>query len=319
MSRKLRTSLFCSLLGLSCAWLCLSCSSSSKHLTSYAYGFGTTWDIHLYQGSQEDCDTIVSLINQNSSALDVKKTTNTKGLYYLNQENHLEDADPFLLEALALGDKLEQECGEAFSYSIGKLTSAWLAALEEGKVLDESTKVSLLEEAKQTKVNVSGKSITKTGSGQIDLGAIGKGLCLNKIGAYLQEKGITQYLIDGGSSSFLIGETPDQKPIKVNLNDAKGHYFYAKNCAISASSISRQGVKIDGVTYSHIIDPRNGNAAVSQDALYLLGQDAGYLDGLSTAYLVLGEEGGEALSKKGLSYCYCKDGKVSYASEGFVL
>ena len=308
-----KTHLLLAVLTLSSAGFSSSCSST-KHLTAYAYGYGTTWNIHLYQGSQEDCDQIVNIINATSQVLDMKATSCKSGVYTLNQNGQVE-SDPFLLEAITLGNKVASESGGAFSYGIGKLTAAWLTSLDKKEVLPEEQKVALLEEASSTKLEVSGNTVKKTGNGDIDFGAIGKGLCLNHIKDYLSEKGITQYLIDGGTSSFLVGDTPDGNSVKVNLNDAKGRYFYAKNCAISASSVSTQGVQIGGVTYSHIIDPRTGNANLSQDALYLVGDDAALLDGLSTAYLVLGLDGAKTLKEKGYRFAYCKGGKVSDVSD----
>lgn len=317
MSLSNKRIIFCLTLSLASAGLC-SCSPSITHYSGTAYGYGTTWDIHLYQGSQKDVDEIVSYITKTSQVLDTEKTSCVNGVYTLNEKGTVE-GDPFLLEAFSLANRVKDIAPDTFSYSLGALTSAWLESLDQGKVLDEATKSTLLEQAKATSVSIEGSTVSKVGLGQIDLGSIGKGLCLNKLKKTLDEKGIKQYLINGGSSSILVGETPNSDGnLKVYLEDAKPHYFYVKNLAISASSVSKQGVKIDGKTYSHIIDPRNGNANLEYDALYMLGEDAGLLDGLTTSFLVLGEQGKEKLNQLGVKYAFCKDGKVVYANEEFI-
>ena len=305
-------------LSLASAGLC-SCVSQGKHFVNYAYGYGTTWEIHLYQGEAKNGEEIVSYINDTSKILDRNQTDCKNGVYVLNKAGKVE-ADPFLLEAFALAETIKAASRGAFSITIGSLTEAWLSSLEEGKVLEETRKEALLEEARGTQISIEGNLVTKTGKGTVDFGAIGKGLCLDHIEKMLKEKGITQYLINAGSSSLLVGEAPEgDGSIKVSLSDAKGKYFRAKNCAISASSIAKQRYVIDNKTYSHIIDPRTGDAHVEGQGLYLKGTGAGLLDGLSTAYMVLGKDYLSELEKQGALYAYVENGEVSHASQGFIL
>lgn len=305
------------ILGLAYAGLC-SCNNGYIHIVSYAYGYGTTWEIHLYQGSQSDADEIVSYVGKTSQLLDLDASAVPNGVYALNHNASVE-ADPFVIEAFELSLTLASETSGAFSYTIGKLTKAWAEALEQKTVLDESRKNELAEEARKTFLSKNGNTLTRLGDGWIDFGAIGKGLCLKHIDSLLKKKGISQYLINGGSSSLLIGESPaGDGSVKVYLEDAKNRYFSAKNCAISASSVTRQGVDVEGITYSHIVDPRTGNAALNEDALYLRGSDPAYLDGLSTAYLVLGKDASRDLDAKGIQYAYCKGGEVIHASPDFI-
>ena len=294
-----------------------SCSSSVHHI-EYVYAYGTNWEIHLYEGKQEDAEEISSYISKTSQLLDLDARHSKNGLYALNHEEQVQ-ADPFLLEALELGQQIEGRSHGAFSITIGALTKAWLEKLESGSVLDQASVSSLLEEAKSTKVVVDGSIAKREGNGTIDLGAIGKGLCLNHVKSWLDEKGFTKYLINGGSSSLLIGENSSEKgTTKVNLADAKGRYFEVKNVAISNSAVSRQRYEIDGHTYSHIVDARNGVPEVFYDALCIAGKDAGLLDGLSTAYLILGQENVSELEKEGIQAAFMKGGEVVYATSGFL-
>ena len=305
-------------LSLASAGLC-SCTNQGKHLVHYAYGYGTTWEIHLYQGEDKDGEEIVSYINDTSKILDRNPRDCKNGVYVLNKEGYVQ-ADPFLLEAFALSETLKAVCHDAFSITIGSLTEAWLTSLEKGEVLEQAKKEALLQEAKDTHISIEGNIITKTGEGTIDFGAIGKGLCLDHIEKMLQEKGITQYLINAGTSSLLLGEAPEgDGVVKMILSDAKGKYFWAKNCAISTSSISKQQYTIGGKTYSHIIDPRTGDAHVEGQGLYLKGKGAGLLDGLSTGFMVLGKDYLSELTKLDIQYAYVENGEVSHASEGFIL
>ena len=305
-----------------CAFLlplsCLGLFSCSKpvHLVASTYAYGTTWELHLYQGQQSDVDEILSYIGETSRLLDLNNASDKHGLYTLNQTGQV-DADPFLLEAISLSTRVKEFSQGSYSITIGKLTSSWVEALEKGEVLPQESVDTLLEEAKATSLDIQGNIITKTGSGQIDLGSIGKGLCLNKIKAFLAAKGILKYLINAGSSSYLLGESLSQDgTVKVNLEDAPGTYFYAKNVAISTSSISRQKYVIDGKTYSHIIDARNGSALSHHQSLTMVGEDSGFLDGLTTAFLSLEASDLSSLEAYEVKSILVDAGEVVYESQG---
>ena len=293
-----------------------SCGGGVHHI-DYAYGYGTNWTIHLYEGKITDVEDIIAYISKTSRILDAKSTI-SGGLGQLNA-NRTVTADPFLLEAIQLGQSVEARSHGAYSIRLGKLTSAWKDALDEGKALSEETYAPLALQAQETRVEVESSVITIQGDGDVDLSSLGKGLCLRHIRAQLKEKGITKYFIDGGQSSLLFGSNPSETgETKVRLKDVPSRYFTAKDCAVSCSSISEQKKTIDGVTYSHIVDPRTGLAKVTTDALYLRGDDPGLLDALSTAYMILGKDYAKELEDEKINAAYVMSGEVAYASEGFL-
>ena len=54
-------------------------------------------------------------------------------------------------------------------------------------------------------------------------------------------------------------------------------------------------VDIDGVRYSHVVDPRTGMALVNRARAVVIGPDATLTDGLSTALCVVGPAGAAAI------------------------
>ena len=293
-----------------------SCSSSTHHL-SYVYAYGTTWKVHLYEGSKQDCDELVSYISSTSKVLDMEASSCKDGIYVLNHAGEVKP-NSFLKEAVELGLEVTDKASGAYSITIGKLTSAWLTALEAGKTLEQSSIDSLLQEARSTSLKFDAGKIVKQGTGDIDLGSLGKGLCLRHIKTMLADKGITKYLINAGSSSLLLGRSPSgDGTVKITLEDAQNRYFRYENGAISTTSNGRQRYEIGGQTYSHIIDPRTGRAQTQDDALCLKGEDPALLDALSTAYLVLGREHASELSQFHIEYAFMKGGVVRAQSDGF--
>ena len=293
-----------------------SCRDEVHHRL-FAYAYGTNWQFDLYEGDKEFAQSLVEYAGKTSRLLDMEESTQEGGLAKLNQDGVVR-ADPFLIEAIELGWRIEGLCLGAYSITLGRLTSRWLDCLQHGEKLPEAEVGELVEEAKATTIQIDGDTVTKSGNGWLDLGSIGKGLCLKHIQEKLKQKGITRYLVNAGTSSMLFGQTPKGGEVKVNLINAPGRYFYAKDCAVSTSSGGQEAYTVNGVKYSHIIDARTGSAEVKLDALTLQGADPALLDGLSTGYLSLGVGYADQLEEMGIKAAYCHQGKAVYESEGFL-
>ena len=97
---------------------------------------------------------------------------------------------------------------------------------------------------------------------------------------------VKQYLINGGSSSLLLGEKNTKDGLfTIGLKDLNNAYLKLKNCFISTSSISEQGVKIGDITYSHIINPNTGSAINENDAVIVISDNGALGDALSTSMM----------------------------------
>jgi thiamine biosynthesis lipoprotein len=68
-----------------------------------------------------------------------------------------------------------------------------------------------------------------------------------------------------------------------------------KNAAVSTSGDAEQFVVIDGVRYSHIVDPRTGVGLTDHSLVTIIAPDCTTADGLATAVSVLGPKEGMAL------------------------
>ncbi len=300
--------------------LLFSCAGESVHHNDLVYGYGTFWDIHLYEGSQEDCDEIARFISSSSALFDVTDLGGgDKGLHALNESEDFVELDPMVIEALTLAKQYEKDTGGAFNYHIGTLTDLWLSSLEKGALPEEEERLAAFEEAKATSVEIEGSKAKRVGEGKIDLNALSKGYCCLKIKEKLAAKNITKYLVNGGTSSILIGENSSESgTVKVNLEDAPGRYFHVRNQAVSCSSSSRQAYVIGGVTYSHIVNPFTGLAKANYQAIYLAGEDACLLDAYSTAAMTGDITFASSLEEKGIRSAWVNDGEVVYATDGFL-
>jgi thiamine biosynthesis lipoprotein len=149
---------------------------------------------------------------------------------------------------------------------------------------------------------------------KLDLGGIGKGYADDCAQQVLKRYGVTHALVEAGGDIVASGPPPGQVGWKVAVANAPTANASASrppapqpstpypipvmlfaNRAISTSGDTEQFVDIGGSRYSHIVDPRTGQALTDRIEVTILARDGLTSDGLSTAVSVLGPEKGQAL------------------------
>jgi thiamine biosynthesis lipoprotein len=124
---------------------------------------------------------------------------------------------------------------------------------------------------------------------KLDLGALAKGYATQKAVDYLEEQGITTYMINAGSSNIAVGKHPENRDWRLGLrhpvNPMLGLYAVVSNTdkAIVTSGNFEQFFTYDEIRYHHIISPKDYLPKQFYHAVTLIGDDSGHLDGLSTA------------------------------------
>ena len=152
------------------------------------------------------------------------------------------------------------------------------------------------------------------GEGKIDLGGIAKGYVLDIIKDYLEEENITDYLINAGTSSILLGTKNKNKGYyKIASKYDNSRIFNIKNNVLGTSSIFEQNVTIDNVLYHHIINPYTGRPVNNYDVIYLIGNNGALIDAYTTALFSMDLEDIKSfVSNNNLTVIIYKDNKVIY-------
>ena len=261
-------------------------SSCQKEIKRNSFYFDTYTETRLYEGSENDLSEINKIFSKIDKLTDNYRERDLNNVYKINNSIENVQVEPELYEVLKASFCNCLDPLKYYNPLIGSLSKKWKNSLENKVILDQETINLELTKMASTSVSfLEENTVKKTGEAEIDLGAVAKGYALDKVKQYLDSKKYTKYLVDAGSSSILLGEKNGGKDFKIRISNLDNTFLLAKNCFISTSSYDKQAVEIDGVNYSHIINPVNGSAINENDAVIVI-SNKGYLgDILSTAFI----------------------------------
>lgn len=121
---------------------------------------------------------------------------------------------------------------------------------------------------------------------RLDLGGIAKGFAADEALAVLRAHGTARALVAIGGE-IVVGHPPPGRagwPIAVG---SMADTIELVNAAVSSSGDTEQFVEIDGVRYSHVLDPRTGRPLTSRLAATVVASDGMTADAFATVVTVL--------------------------------
>jgi thiamine biosynthesis lipoprotein len=175
--------------------------------------------------------------------------------------------EPELLDFLAECLRWSRESGGAFDVTVGPLMKAWGFFGDDGRVPGEDELRQVLEVVGYRHVVLDREAGTvrfdRPGV-ELDPGGIGKGYAVDRVVGLLRRRGITSALVNlGGSSVYGRGAPPGKKAWEIGIQDPTRSGRIALTVPLRDRALSVAGgyerfFEKDGVTYSHIVDPRIG-------------------------------------------------------------
>ncbi len=270
----------------------LSGCDSNKIYTKTVYAFSTFLEMKISAKDEKIINQAESMISYFSEITDsYEKSDQYVGVYDVNHTNEKIEVSKELYYILYLADCMKEETNGNFSPYLFNLSVLYKNDFAINAVPSSSEIEPLLAEANETNLMFFKEDeayyVQRNGTGQIDLGGIAKGACLDALHSLLEENGITYYLVSS-QSSILMGEK-DYSPsyFKIAIRDKPNCLLKLQNCGLATSSISEQRYDIDGITYSHIIDPKTGSAEAKRTAAIVKGglDENAKLDAYATAFM----------------------------------
>ena len=212
-----------------------------------------------------------------------------------------------LFRVLAAAQKLAQETRGAFDVTAGPVVQLWRIARMKGSLPDPE----LMEQAR-ARVGYENLSLNdREQTAQLlkkdmslDLGGIAKGFAADEALRVLKQFQIQSALVaaggdiavsdaPSGKSGWLIGIAPLEPP-----GSKPKRFLLLSNAAVSTSGDAEQHVEINGVRYSHIVDPRTGEALEGRSSVSVVAPNGMTSDSLATAISVLGPVKGLELIRR---------------------
>ena len=139
---------------------------------------------------------------------------------------------------------------------------------------------------------------------QLDLSAIAKGFAVDRLAAHLDHLGASRYLVDIGGEVKVRGPGPTGPTWNIAIEHpnagSRAHYatVHIRRGAIATSGDYRNFFEVDGIRYSHTIDPASGKPVTHNLAsVSVVHQSAAFADAMATGLLVLGPKRGFDLAQ----------------------
>lgn len=205
-----------------------------------------------------------------------------------------------LLYVLEYGQNLARQTGGAFNLTAGPLVRLWREARDTGALPDPVAIEAARERSGWRNVDIDAevKTVTLLQDGmQFDPGGIGKGFAADEAMRTLHARGIWSAMVALAGDIVVGDPPPGRRGWTIGLAPGLGvdESIMLANAAISTSGDLEQHVEIGGVRYSHIIDPRTGEAITQPRAVSVIAPRGIAADALATALSVLGPHDGALL------------------------
>jgi thiamine biosynthesis lipoprotein len=210
--------------------------------------------------------------------------------------------DQPLFDLLSLCNEIHRNTHGAFDITSTPLSRCWGFLQRQGQLPSNDAIADAMSTVGFNRVHLdaAARSIRFERSGvELNLGAIGKGYALDRVGCGLRGAGVRHALLSAGRSSLLaLGGRNGGWLVEIASARSEGPLAHVvlRDAAIGTSGSGEQFVVVDDVRYGHVLDPRSGWPATGVLSATVVSSSAAVADALSTAFLIGGI---------GLAHEYC--------------
>ena len=156
----------------------------------------------------------------------------------------------------------------------------------------------------------------------VDLSAIAKGYAVDQVAEHLEQRGVSNYLVEVGGEIRGLGHNARYVPWQIAIEKpVSGTRVVQQIIAVDGVSIATSGdyrnhFEHQGRRFSHTIDPNTGSPVTHALAsVTVLNPSATYADALATGLMVLGPESGyELAEREGLAALFIVKTEGDFAS-----
>ena len=264
---------------------------------------GTTFDVAAFGADGEFLAAVCNEIFEEIDRLEqqMSKFRYESEISHINRNasRHSIMVEPKLFGLIQYALRVSAQTDGAFDITIGPLMKSWGFFRHQGRVPADAEIAEILKSTGNEHVKTDAAARTVRFDRErveLDLGAIAKGYAIDRAVDILRGYCVTSALLSSGMSSiYALGSPPGERAWEIKLRDpfdaAKAaDTFLLKNCSISTSGNYVKFFKLDGKTYSHIINPATGWPSEGMLSTAVASVGTTESAALSTALYVLGPE-----------------------------
>jgi thiamine biosynthesis lipoprotein len=233
-------------------------------------------------------------------------------LSLFNQNNSTDwlAVSPELCLVLKEAVKISQLSGGVFDVTVGPLVNLWgfgpqemsLAPPDEAAIKDKLNQIGY----NRLKFKDEGLFVKKDIPNlYVDLSAIAKGYGVDQVASLLEHLGIMDYMVEIGGEIRVKGKNSKGEPWQIAVEKPTAEKrMIEKILAITDTGMATSGdyrnfFEVDGVRFSHTIDPRTGKPIKHKLAsITVLNETSMEADALATAIMVMGSDEGYQFAEK---------------------
>lgn len=188
-----------------------------------------------------------------------------------------------------------------FDPTISPIVAAWGFSYKSGDSITPQLIDSLKQLVDYRKIRIeNGMVVKENPEMKLDFNAIAQGYTSDLIAAFLESRGIKNYLVDTGGEIMAKGEKPDGKPWIVGIEKPAENWdseqvvqtrITLRDKGLVTSGSTRKYTERNGRRYSHCIDPKTGYP-VEHNVLSatVLAENSVWADALASICMVMGME-----------------------------
>ena len=211
--------------------------------------------------------------------------------------------DNIFIDNFNIAQKAAELSGGYFDPTIAPLVEAWGFGAGNGQRTTENGELidSLRVLVNYRNIHIEdGKVVKADPAMRLDFNAIAQGYTSDMMGAFLESKGVTSYIVDVGGEIMARGCKPDGKPWVVGIEKPAADWDSERviqqrvelsDKGIVTSGSYRKYVERDGKRYSHSIDPTTGYPVDHQLlSATVIAETSVWADALASICMVMGME-----------------------------
>ena len=290
----------------------VNCEARREHLFT-GRTMGTTYQVKVITGRYEPIEGLADKIGNRLQEINRSMSTYIEDSEISRFNRFDEVNEPFavsedFLSVMRAGEEIFELSGGAWDATVAPLVDLWgFGPSGKQPAVPPAAKLkSILAAVGFNRITItpSGHLIKKAAGTTLDFGSIAKGFGVDQLAVLLRSRGHHNFLVEIGGEVVASGARTDGQPWRIGINtprpgaseDAVYKAVSLEDAAFATSGDYRNFFVIDGVRYSHVIDPRTGypvaNGVVSAS---IIAPNCTFADGLATAVMVMGAEKGMAL------------------------